>query len=156
MGDAGRAPQPVRGRRWRQRGRPPYARIWPAGCANTGTGRGGRMRDARRVARNGLPAPADLFVGRDDELAALSSMLTSPRARLVTLTGPPGIGKTRLAIACAVAYAKHSSCAAVFVDLAPVRDPALVIAEMAQAVGVEPRGGTDLAGQLAAALGTEE
>ena len=112
------------------------------------------MRDAKRAPRSGLPAPADRFVGRDDELAALSGMLASPHARLVTLTGPPGIGKTRLAIACAAAYAERSGCTAVFVDLAPVRDPTLVMAELAQAVGVEPRGGTDLTGQLAAALGT--
>jgi non-specific serine/threonine protein kinase len=103
-----------------------------------------------------LPGPADLFVGRDDELAALSGMLASPHARLVTLTGPPGIGKTRLAVACAMAYAERSGCTAVFVDLAPVRDPALVMAELAQALGVEPRGGTDLIGQLAGALGNEE
>ena len=45
-----------------------------------------------------------------------------------------------------------ADCTAVFVDLAPVRDPALVMAELAQAVGVEPRGGTDLTGQLAAVL----
>jgi predicted ATPase/DNA-binding CsgD family transcriptional regulator len=44
----------------------------------------------------------------------------------------------------------------VFVDLAPVRDPALVLAELAQAMGVEPRGGTDLTGQLAAALRNQE
>jgi predicted ATPase len=44
----------------------------------------------------------------------------------------------------------------VFVDLAPVRDPALVMAELAQAVGVEPRSGADLTGQLATALGNEE
>jgi predicted ATPase/DNA-binding NarL/FixJ family response regulator len=114
------------------------------------------MRDARRASRNGLPQPADLFVGRDGELAAVARMLANARFRLVTLTGPPGIGKTRLAVACAAAYAERSGCAAVFVDLAPVRDPALVMAELSQAVGVEPRGGTDLIGQLAAAVGNEE
>jgi len=114
------------------------------------------MRDARRAPHGGLPTPADLFVGRDGELATVAGMLAQEQARLVTLTGPPGIGKTRLAIACASAYAGHSGCAVVFVDLAPVRDPALVLAELAQAAGVEPRGGIDLAGQLAAALGDEE
>ncbi len=54
------------------------------------------------------------------------------------------------------AHAERSGCAIVFVDLAPVRDPALVMVELAQAVGVEQRGGTDLTGQLAAALGHEE
>jgi predicted ATPase/DNA-binding NarL/FixJ family response regulator len=83
-------------------------------------------------------------------------MLADPHTRLVTLTGPPGIGKTRLAVACASAHAERSGCAPVFVDLAPVRDPTLVMVELAQAVGVEPRGGTDLIGQVAAALGHEE
>jgi len=114
------------------------------------------MRDAGRISHNGPPSPADLFVGRDGELEAVSRMLADPRTRLVTLTGPPGIGKTRLGIACASAHAERSGCAAVFVDLASVRDPALMMAELAQAMGVEPRGGTDLTGQLAAALGLEE
>jgi predicted ATPase/DNA-binding NarL/FixJ family response regulator len=114
------------------------------------------MRDAGRVPHSRLPSPADLFVGRDGELEALSQMLAHRQARLVTLTGPPGIGKTRLAVACAAAHAERSGCTAVFVDLAPVRDPALVLAELAQALGVEPRGGTDLSGQLANALGHEE
>ena len=83
-------------------------------------------------------------------------MLAHAQTRLITLTGPPGIGKTRLAVACASAHAERSGWAPVFVDLAPVRDPALVMVELAQAVGVEPRGGTDLIGQLAAALGHEE
>jgi non-specific serine/threonine protein kinase len=83
-------------------------------------------------------------------------MLAHTQARLVTLTGPPGIGKTRLAVACASAHAERSGCTPVFVDLAPVRDPALVMVELAQALGVEPRGGTDLTGQLTAALGLEE
>jgi predicted ATPase/DNA-binding NarL/FixJ family response regulator len=115
-----------------------------------------RMQDARRASPGGLPSPADLFVGRDGELDAVSSMLAQAQARLVTLTGPPGIGKTRLAVACASAHAERSGRAPVFVDLAPVRDPALVIVELAQAIGVEPRGGTDLTGQLAAVLGREE
>ena len=141
---------------------------WPSVCSGYGLlaarirrqGRGGRMRNASRASHSGLPAPADLFVGRDGELATVSRMLASARARLVTLTGPPGIGKTRLAVACAAAHAERSGYAAVFVDLAPVRDPALVLAELAQAVGVEPRGGTELtepagcgAGQRGAARG---
>ena len=114
------------------------------------------MREARRAPRASLPAPADLFVGRDGELATVSLMLANSRTRLVTLTGPPGIGKTRLAVACAAAHAERGGCAAVFVDLAPVREPALVMAELAQAVDVQPRGGADLIGRLAAALGHEE
>jgi predicted ATPase/DNA-binding NarL/FixJ family response regulator len=114
------------------------------------------MRDARQASRGGLLSPADLFVGRDGELDAVSRMLAHAQTRLVTLTGPPGIGKTRLAVACASAHAERSGRAAVFVDLAPVRDPAQVMVELAQAIGIEPRGGTDLTGQLAAALGSEE
>jgi predicted ATPase/DNA-binding NarL/FixJ family response regulator len=114
------------------------------------------MRDVGRASRGDLPSPADLFVGRDGELETVSRMLAHAQTRLVTLTGPPGIGKTRLAVACASAHAERSGYAPVFVDLAPVRDPALVMVELAQVVDVEPRGGTDLTGQLAAALGREE
>ena len=114
------------------------------------------MRDARRASPAGLPQLADPFVGRDGELAAVARMFADARIRLVTLTGPPGIGKTRLAVACAAAYAERTGSPAVFVDLAPVREPSLALVELAQAVGVEPRGGMSLIGQLAAALGDAE
>src|SRR6266851_2786588 len=100
------------------------------------------MPDAARTPRTGLPASSDLFVGRDDELAAMAQLLAAPGApeapgaRMVTLTGPPGIGKTRLAVACASAYAERNGCGAVYVDLVPVQDPALVMVELAQALGV--------------------
>jgi len=114
------------------------------------------MRNATRAPRRGLPASTDLFVGRDGELAALFRMLAGGTTRLVTLTGPPGIGKTRLAVACAAAYAECIGCGAVFVDLAPLRDPALVMVELAEALGIEPRKGTDLIAQLASGLVDED
>ena len=111
------------------------------------------MRSATPIPRQGLPASADLFIGRDGELAAVSALLADGRTRLVTLTGPPGIGKTRLAIACAAAHAERNRRAAAFVDLAPVREPAQVIAELARALAVEPRDGADVISQLAESLG---
>ncbi|HEX9063745.1 MAG TPA: LuxR C-terminal-related transcriptional regulator [Streptosporangiaceae bacterium] len=114
------------------------------------------MQDAKQAPPSALPASADLFVGRESELAAVLQMLLDARIRLVTLTGPPGIGKTRLAVACASAFTERSGCEVIFVDLAPVRDAALVVVELAQAAGVEPRGGTDLIGQLSASLGSKQ
>jgi len=105
---------------------------------------------------------SDLFVGRDDELTALSQLLAAtgapvaPGTRLVTLTGPPGIGKTRLAVACASAYAERTGCGAVFLDLVPVHDPAMVMVEMARALGIEPRSSPDLIGQLRSTVGDED
>jgi predicted ATPase/DNA-binding SARP family transcriptional activator/tetratricopeptide (TPR) repeat protein len=81
-----------------------------------------------------LPVPLTSFVGRDRELAELHRLLD--RVRLVTLTGPGGAGKTRLALQLAAARAPQLPGGAWFVDLAALRDPRLVAQAAATALGV--------------------
>jgi predicted ATPase/DNA-binding winged helix-turn-helix (wHTH) protein len=77
-----------------------------------------------------LPRFGSRLVGRDSEVAEVEDHLG--RSRLVTIVGPGGVGKTRLA----VAVAERSEQDAVFVDLAPIDDPALVTSQIASAIGV--------------------
>ena len=72
-----------------------------------------------------LPTPPTSLVGRRLEVAAVSALLRE-EARLVTLTGPGGTGKTRLALAVAEELGGERSAGVAFVDLAPVNDPSLV------------------------------
>ncbi|MGQ0570247.1 MAG: ATP-binding protein, partial [Armatimonadota bacterium] len=80
--------------------------------------------------------PPTRLIGREDEIAAVQSLLQRVDVRLLTLVGPPGIGKTRLALEVATAAAPHFEHRAVFVDLAPISDPALVPHTIAQMLGV--------------------
>lgn len=86
--------------------------------------------------RHWLPVFPTRFIGRDDEIAAVQDLLRRVDVRLVTLVGPPGIGKTRLALEVAKAAAPHFTHCAAFVDLAPISDPALVPHTIAQVLGV--------------------
>jgi predicted ATPase len=92
-----------------------------------------------RPPRRSLPTPSTSLIGREEDIAELSSMLESPDARLVTLTGPGGIGKTRLAIAVGADLEKvwrHVE----FVSLASITDSALVVPRVAAAVGAPIEG----------------
>ena len=77
-----------------------------------------------------------VLVGRADERAALHHLLVGQGARLVTLTGPGGIGKTRVALAVAADLATTFRDGSRFVDLAAVGDPDLVGPAIAAAVDV--------------------
>src|SRR5215203_1930583 len=91
-----------------------------------------------------LPMQLTTLVGREAEIAHVSSMIEREGDRLVTLTGPGGTGKTRLALAVAAEALDSFSDGVWFVDLAPLTDPALVLPAIASVLGVRESGGQAL------------
>jgi predicted ATPase/DNA-binding SARP family transcriptional activator len=91
--------------------------------------------------RSNLPRPMTRLVGREHELGTLTGLLADPDLRLLTLTGPGGVGKTRLLIELARHHQAHYRDGAVLVRLERLTDPALVSAEIATALAL--RDGTD-------------
>ena len=87
--------------------------------------------------RTNLPVPATPFLGRDAELAEVGALLARPDVRLLTLTGPGGTGKTRLALQAAAEASDAYPHGVFWVPLAPLRDPQLVMQSAAQAIGAE-------------------
>ncbi len=85
--------------------------------------------------RTNLPVPVTPFLGRARELAELTGLVARDDVRLVTLTGPGGTGKTRLALQAAGLAADAFPDGVWWIPLAPLRDPALVLATAAQVLG---------------------
>jgi predicted ATPase/class 3 adenylate cyclase len=85
--------------------------------------------------RTNLPVPATPFLGRERELAEVCGLLAREDVRLLTLTGPGGTGKTRLALQAAAEASESFPDGVYWVPLAPLRDPALVLEEAARVVG---------------------
>src|ERR687890_86351 len=90
----------------------------------------------RQRASADLPQPPPPLVGREHEAASVRDLLLRDDVRLVTLTGPGGVGKTRLALRLAQDVATEFLDGAVFVSLAAVRDPDLVPSNVAKALGL--------------------
>jgi predicted ATPase/DNA-binding XRE family transcriptional regulator len=93
---------------------------------------------------NSLPVILTALLGRDADMETLRRWLTDPTARLITLTGPGGAGKTRLAIELARVIAAEGTTRVVFVPLAAIRNPAFVAPAIAEALGLADVTSTDL------------
>lgn len=85
-------------------------------------------------ARPNLPVQLTSFVGRQKDIDAIGRLLE--KARFITLTGPGGTGKTRLALQVAADVISRFKDGAFFVELAPISDPALVVATIASSLGI--------------------
>lgn len=99
-----------------------------------------------------FPLPMTPLIGREMELATIHRWVLEERHRLVTLQGPGGMGKTRLVIAAAEQLAGDFRDGTVFVDLSPVRDPALLVAQIVAALGLQEQPGQALQDTLVVSL----
>ncbi len=125
------------------------ARIVPDDPSAASDGKSAQARAAARFATN-LPKQVSSFVGRESVVAEIETLLQD--ARLVTLFGAGGLGKTRCAQELGARLLEQFDGGVWFVDLAPLRDPALVASEIATACGVREAPGKSMLDALTAHL----
>ena len=87
-----------------------------------------------------LPRPTTRLIGRDTDVAQVLDLLVDPDVRMVTIVGPGGIGKSRLAVAVAEGAKQRYPDGVVYVELASLREPSLVLPTIAKTLGIEEPG----------------
>src|SRR5579864_6988112 len=110
------------------------------------------MSDQLKARYHNLPAQLTPLIGREQEIQAVCSLLRQPEVRLVTLTGPGGVGKTRLALQVAADLLDAFADGVCFVPLAPISDPDLVPSTVAQMLGLKEPSDQSLPDLLKASL----
>lgn len=108
---------------------------------------------ARRLTTEPIPRPLTPLIGRALETEATLAFLANPDLRLLTLTGPGGVGKTRLALRTAALISETGDWSVAFVNLSSVRDAALVRSAIAQALGVPVGDQATLLSRVVATIG---
>ncbi|MEO7912403.1 MAG: BTAD domain-containing putative transcriptional regulator [Roseiflexaceae bacterium] len=98
------------------------------------------------------PAPPTALVGRDEELAFITARLRDPSCRIVTLTGPGGVGKTHLSLQVAQILGEAFDDGVVFISLAAISDPELVLPTIARSLDVQQVAGHSLFNSMVATL----
>jgi predicted ATPase/class 3 adenylate cyclase len=116
---------------------------------------GGEFPALNSLYRTNLPIPATAFLGRERELREVVELVEREDARLVTLTGPGGSGKTRLMLQAAAEASEGFPEGVHWIPLAPLRDETAVGATFAQALEVRDRPGIESGTSIVAALGTK-
>ena len=124
------------------RGELPVSRLEPAQSPNVGP--------------NNLPSPTTALIGRGREIAEVQSILSRPEVRLLTLTGAPGVGKSRLALEAASLLRGAFADGVFFIPLAPLSDPSHVLITIAHALNVGISGPHPLAERLGRYLRTRQ
>jgi predicted ATPase/DNA-binding XRE family transcriptional regulator len=138
----------------RRRPHPETVRALSAALDLSGPARDALLSSARAPAHDdpidrpgsmSLPLPVTALVGRDADVEALRQWLVDPAARLITLIGPGGVGKTRLALEVARRISEDGAVRAAFLPLAAIRETVYVASAIAEALGLPDVGAADLA-----------